>query len=406
MPAKFRPPDVAIAASVLALVAVGLLANYSTSFAVTDGAGLVYFERQLVWAIIGLGGLLAAMMLPTRVVQSLAYVVFGLSLLLLFVVLFAGKAGLGATRWFAIGAVRFQPSEVMKVALIVGIARLLSDHAKNIASARVIAGGLLMGLVPMVLVMMEPDLGTAVVFPVAAFCMLVWAGVPASHLLVVVMPIVAVVTSWSLVLHVGLLIVLVAILWRQRLRLMPLVSITGIYLIAGAVAPRLWIHLHEYQRQRILTFLNPEADPLGSAYQIIQSKIAIGSGGMAGRGFLHGTQTQLKFLPEQHTDFIFSAWGEEFGFLGALFVIAMFSIIIIRGIRVASQAHNPFSGLVTVGIVSTLGFQTLTNLLMTVGWLPVTGLPLPFISYGGSSLFVYMTMMGLLLGVTMRWREY
>ena len=169
MPAKFKPPDVAIAACVLALVGVGLLANYSTSFAATGGGELIYFERQLIWAIIGLGGLLAAMMLPARVIQPLAYVVFGLSLLLLFVVLFAGKSGLGATRWFAIGSVRFQPSEVMKVALIVGIARLLSDHAKSVASARVIAGALLMGLVPMVLVMAEPDLGTAMVFPVTAF---------------------------------------------------------------------------------------------------------------------------------------------------------------------------------------------------------------------------------------------
>lgn len=406
MPGKFRPPDAAIAAAVLALVGVGLLANYSTSFAVTGGAELVYFERQLAWAIIGLGGLLAVMVVPTRVVQSLAFVFLGFGLLLLFVVLFAGKSGLGATRWFAIGSVRFQPSEVMKVALIVGLARFLADQSRNIARPRVILGGLLMGLVPMGLVMAEPDFGTSIIFPVTAFCMLAWAGVPASHLLIIMMPIIAVVTSWSLGLHVALLFFCIAILWRQRLRLMPLVSAVGIYLIAGTVAPRLWMQLHKYQRQRILSFLNPEADPLGSAYQVIQSKIAIGAGGIAGRGFLHGTQTQLKFLPEQHTDFIFSAWGEEFGFLGALLVVAMFSVIIIRGIRIASRAHNPFSSLLAAGIVSTLGVQTLTNLLVTVGWLPVTGLPLPFISYGGSSLFVYMAMMGLLLGVTMRWREH
>jgi rod shape determining protein RodA len=236
--------------------------------------------------------------------------------------------------------------------------------------------------------------------------MLAWAGVPASYLLLLIMPILAVVTSWNLHLHIIVLVLCVAVLLQQRLRILQMIAGAGFYLAAGAAAPRIWMHLHDYQRKRILTFLNPEADPLGSAYQIIQSKIAIGSGGITGKGFLKGTQTQLKFLPEQHTDFIFSAWGEEFGFLGALLVVVLFGVIIFRGLQFASRSHNPFNSLLAAGISCTVAFQALTNLFVATGWLPVTGLPLPFISYGGSSLLVYMGMMGLLLGVTMRWREH
>ena len=405
MPRKFKYPDVAIVVAILALIAVGLVANYSTSFAATGGAELFHFDRQLLWAAVGLGCLLLAMLIPTRVIQSLAYVFYGLGVLLLIIVLFAGK-GAGSARWFAIGPVHFQPSELMKAALIIGLARLLADNIKTIARPRVFLGAFAVALVPMGLVIIEPDLGTSIIFPATALCMLAWAGVPASHLILVVMPVVAVITSWSLPLHIAVLIVFLLVLWRQRLRLMPLVSAAGVYLIAGAVTPRLWMQLHEYQRKRILTFLDPEADPLGSAYQIIQSKISIGSGGITGKGFLHGTQTQLKFLPEQHTDFIFSAWGEEFGFLGTLFVVAMFGLIVFRGLRIGARAHNPFNSLLAAGIVCTMAFQALMNLFVAVGWLPVTGLPLPFVSYGGSSLLIYMTMMGLLLGVTMRWREH
>lgn len=406
MPRKRKPPDIAISVSVLALVAVGLIANYSTSYSASGGAELAYFERQLFWAGIGLIGLVVAMVTPTRAVQSLAYVFYGLGLFLLIVVLFVGKETAGATRWFVIGPMHFQPSELMKAALVVGVARYLSDRAKSMERPRVTFSVLMLGFIPMALVMAEPDLGTSIIFPAVAFFILAWAGTPVSHLLLIVMPIAAVLTSWSLWLHGMVLLILIVILWQQRLRLMPLISAAGIYLIAGTVTPRLWMRLHAYQRQRILTFLNPEADPLGSAYQIIQSKIAIGSGGITGKGFLQGTQTQLKFLPEQHTDFIFSAWGEEFGFLGTLLVVVMFSLIVFRSLRIAVRSRNSFNNLLAVGIAFMLAFQALMNLFVAVGWLPVTGLPLPLVSYGGSSLLLYMAMMGLLLGVSMRRSEY
>ncbi|MFH1011364.1 MAG: rod shape-determining protein RodA [bacterium] len=406
MPGNLRPPDMVIVVAMLALVGVGLVANYSTSFTVGGELRPDYFSRQLTWAVIGLGGFVVASILPTRFVQALAYVVYGFGLLLLLAVLAVGTAEHGSVRWLVAGSLRVQPSEVMKAALVVGLARFLADHPKDLASPRMIAVALLMALAPMGLVVAEPDLGTSLIFPAVVFCMLAWAGVPASHLLLLLMPLIAVITSWHLQLHLGVLALLLVLLWRLRLRLLPMIAGAGVYLIAGGITPRLWMRLHDYQRQRILTFLNPEADPLGSAYQIIQSKIAIGSGGVMGKGFLKGTQTQLKFLPEQHTDFIFSAWGEEFGFVGTLLVVLLFSLIIFRGFQFASRAHNPFNSLLAAGVCSTLAFQVLLNLFVATGWLPVTGLPLPFISYGGSSLFVYMTMMGLLLGVTMRWRQH
>ncbi|MBM3324368.1 MAG: rod shape-determining protein RodA, partial [Calditrichaeota bacterium] len=379
---------------------------YSTSFTTGGELRPDYFNRQLTWAMIGLAGFIVASILPTRFIQALAYVFYGFGLFLLLAVLAVGASEHGSTRWLVAGSLRVQPSEIMKASLVVGLARFLSDHPKDLASPRIIAVALLMALIPMGLVVAEPDLGTSLVFPAVVFCFLAWAGVPASHLLLLVMPLLAVITSWHLKLHLGVLVVLLVLLWRLRLRLLPMIAGTGVYLIAGGITPRLWMNLHDYQRQRILTFLNPEADPLGSAYQIIQSKIAIGSGGVMGKGFLKGTQTQLKFLPEQHTDFIFSAWGEEFGFMGALLVVLLFGLIIFRGFQFASRAHNPFNSLLAAGVCSTLAFQVLLNLFVAIGWLPVTGLPLPFISYGGSSLVIYMTMMGLLLGVTMRWRQH
>ena len=219
-------------------------------------------------------------------------------------------------------------------------------------------------------------------------------------------PVLAVLTSWHSTTHYITLLVVAGGIYLNSRRLLPVMLAATLFLVLGSATPKLWGHLHPYQQKRLTTFLNPEADPLGSAYQLIQSKIAIGSGQMTGKGFLKGTQTQLNFLPEGHTDFVFSAWAEEWGFVGSMFLIFLLFIFFMRGIQFASRCHNPFNGLVATGIVCTLAFQSLTNLLMTVGWLPVTGLPLPFISYGGSSLLTTMLMSGMLLGISMRWRQY
>jgi rod shape determining protein RodA len=255
-------------------------------------------------------------------------------------------------------------------------------------------------------VLVQPDLGTSLIFPLLMFCLLAWAGVPVLYLLLMLTPVIAMATSWNPIVHIGALFLLLSAVFLSGRRLIPLVLTSGVFLLIGAAAPLMWNKLHPYQQKRLLTFIDPESDPLGSAYQLIQSKIAIGSGGVFGKGFLQGTQTSLKFLPEGHTDFIFSAWAEEFGFLGAGLVVALFFVLFYRGIVLAAKCHNKQYSLLAVGVVCVLTFQALANLLMTVGYLPVTGLPLPFLSYGGSSLLTTMIAVGILIGIELRWREY
>jgi rod shape determining protein RodA len=200
--------------------------------------------------------------------------------------------------------------------------------------------------------------------------------------------------------------VLALVLYKSKLRLYPMILVVAVNLAVGIVTPQVWNHLEPYQRQRITTFLDPNADPYGAGYQIIQSKIAIGSGGVTGKGFLHGTQKGLEFLPEQHTDFIFSVVGEETGFLGAGFVTVLYMTLILRGVRVAQRARNRFGSLMAIGLTSIFLYHVLVNICMTVGLAPVTGLPLPLLSYGGTSLLTSFLQVGLIQNVAMRWREY
>jgi rod shape determining protein RodA len=201
-------------------------------------------------------------------------------------------------------------------------------------------------------------------------------------------------------------LVLAFVLYRSRLRLWTVVLVVIVNLAVGIATPHVWNHLESYQRQRIATFLDPSADPYGAGYQIIQSKIAIGSGGVAGKGFMHGTQKGLEFLPEQHTDFIFSVVGEETGFLGSAFVTVLYMVLILRGVRIARRARNRFGSLLAIGLTAVFLYHVLVNVCMTVGLAPVTGLPLPLLSYGGTSLLTSFLQIGLIQNVAMRWREY
>jgi len=405
IPQPRRSLDLWILGAVLGLVLIGVLANYSTSYAEGE-LEFTHIHRQLLWSVIGFGLMLLAIGLPSKYYQSFAYIAFVLGIVALLAVLAIGTAKMGARRWIGVGFFEFQASEVAKFTTLVGVARLLADSPREMGRLWLTALAVGMGVVPMGLVLVEPDLGTSLVFPAMLFCLLAWAGVPLWHLLLLLCPVAAVITSWDTTLHVITLVAILGLMYLSIRRLIPLASAAVLFLVIGSATPTLWNKLHPYQQKRLLTFLDPESDPLGSAYQIIQSKIAVGSGGLTGKGFLHGTQTQLKFLPAGHTDFIFSAWGEEMGFWGTVLVAALFFIVFYRGIRLASRCHNPFFSLVACGIVSMMAAQALTNLFMTVGLLPVTGVPLPFISYGGSSLLVWMSLAGVLLGISFRWREY
>ncbi len=405
MARDYSLPDMWIFASAIGLVLIGLMANYSTSFAEGE-LEYGHFYRQLLWGAIGFGLILTTASLPTRLFQTVAYFLYGIGLLSLLAVFAFGHEEMGAKRWIDLGAFQLQPSELAKVTTVLGIAQLLSDFPRDIGRAWLTLVVIAAALLPMGMILIQPDLGTSLVYPAVMFCMLAWGGIPLWHLLLLLTPVIAVVTSWDFTLHIVVLLALSGGMWYARKKIVLLAVTAAVFLAVGQATPHLWGKLHPYQQKRLLTFVDPEADPLGSAYQLIQSKIAIGSGQITGKGFLHGTQTQLKFLPEGHTDFIYSAWSEEFGFLGAGAVVLLFALFFYRGIRLAAKSHNPFNQLVAVGIVCLLTFQALTNLLMTVGLLPVTGVPLPFVSYGGSSLLSCMTQVGMLLGISLRWRQY
>jgi rod shape determining protein RodA len=399
--------DRGLLAAALLLTLFGVAFVYSATVPPAPEATQLLYLRQVLWLGIALvlGAVVAA--LPYRVYQGKsAWLLYGVGLLLLVLTLFVGHVGLGAQRWLGWGPFKIQPSEPVKVATVILLGNLLADRKQDLTQLRALAKPLLAVAVPCLLIMRQPDLGTAVSFAAILLTMLFWAGLPLLYLFFLVTPIINVALSFFLPAWILFAAALVFILYRSRLGLAPLLLVVGVNLTVGIATPQIWNHLEPYQRQRITSFLDPGGDPYGSGYQIIQSKIAIGSGEVFGKGFLHGTQKGLAFLPEQHTDFIFSVIGEETGFIGAGLVAVLYLTLILRGIRVANRSRNRFGSLLAIGMTSIFLYHVLVNIWMTVGLAPVTGLPLPLLSYGGSSLVVSFLQIGLIQNVAMRWREY
>jgi rod shape determining protein RodA len=324
---------------------------------------------------------------------------------LLVVVLFAGQVSGGAGRWLGVGPLRFQPSEPAKLATVLFLAHYLSGKRCDLRRFVPLAGALALVGLPCLLVLKEPDLGTALAFAAFGGGMLVWAGLPWVTLFVMISPLaVALMSRWIYVWVPFLAAAILLLRWRRVSWL--LVAIFAV--IQGLIAleaPRLWNHLEPYQRARLSTFLEPERDPTGAGYQVIQSKIAIGSGGITGQGYGRGSQKALSFLPRQHTDFIYSVIGEEWGFVGAVVTLALFGLLLLRSLARARVVRSSFGSLVGIGVVSLLFYHVAVNIAMTVGLAPVTGLPLPFVSFGGSFMVTTLAAMGLLLGVIARRRE-
>jgi len=401
----FRVPrvDFQLAWAALGLVAIGLVTVYSATS--IPGAHEGLWIKQLFWALAAIAAACAVAAVDYRAFDSLAYPVYGVSLILLVLVLVMGSSAYGAQRWLELGAVRFQPSELAKIATVLVLARRFDNPKLNLQRFECWFPAVILTLVPFALVVKQPDLGTALSFPVILVAMLHWGGLPLRHMILWLSPVANVVlffVTGSLWWFGGLFAGLLA-LFRPRLP-----SLIVLVLLNTAVSlamPHLWSSLHDYQKRRIETFLNPGNDPYGAGYQIIQSKIAIGSGGKVGKGFLKGTQKGLAFLPMRHTDFIYSVVGEEFGLVGALTLVILYTVLILRGIRIAVVARNPFASLMTIGLVTTLFYHVTVNMLMTIGWAPVTGLPLPLISYGGTALIVNGIEIGMLQSVALRNRE-
>ncbi len=407
MTSIYKKFDIILLVSFLGLLALGLVGLYSSSnTAMEQGVATNYFVKQLIWVIVGIFFLIGLYFIPLKWIIDSAYTLYGLNILLLVIVIFFGKSGQGAVRWLQIGPIFVQPSEFAKLATILAVSRFISKENVDINTLKDFLVTALFFVIPFILIIRQPDLGTSMVFVAIALPMMNWAGLKFGNLVLILMPFLMVFASFQFYTFLILMAVLVFyLLYSKRSKFVVMFNFL-VNIFMGLITPVLWNNLKPYQRNRIKIFVNPEADPQGAGYQIIQSKVAVGSGGVFGKGFMEGSQTQLRFLPEQHTDFIFAVIGEEFGFTGVLLGLLLYVTLFIRGIQIASLVKNRFSSIASIGIVTVLAFHVVINISMTVGLLPVTGLPLPFISYGGSSLLTNFIMIGILLNFYKNRYEY
>ena len=345
---------------VLAISGIGLLNIYSAGFSLTDLRQTPFYIKQIQWMLVGFAGMALGFFIDYRFLSRHAYIIYGISIALLLFVFLAGYTTRGSQRWIAVGGFTFQPSELVKLTVILALAKYFDSHrlGRGYHLTELFIPFLIL-FVPFLFILKQPDLGTGLI------------------LLILFL---------SIVFFVGLD-------WKSLL----IAAAGGLTLI-----PIGWHFLKDYQRERILTFLSPERDPLGSGYHIIQSMIAVGSGGIFGKGFLKGSQTQLKFLPEQQTDFVFSVFAEEWGFLGGLILLMMFLALILWGLKIITHSKDYLGALIAFGITMLIFWEVFINIGMVLGILPVVGIPLPFLSYGGSSMVVLMTTVGLLINISVR----
>lgn len=342
--------DFPLLAALVLLSLAGLAILYSSS-----GRNMDMVAGQAMRLGVAFTVMFILAQIPMHHIERWVPWLFGVVLALLLAVLLFGEIGKGAQRWLDIGLFRFQPSEMMKLAVPMMVSWYLADRPLP-PNARHLGIAALIVIAPVLLIAKQPDLGTALLIAASGTFALLLAGV-----------------RWK---YVALLTVVVS-----------------------ACAPLLWYMLHDYQRMRVLTFLDPARDPLGSGYHIIQSKIAIGSGGVYGKGWLNGTQSHLEFLPERSTDFIFAVFGEEFGLIGALFLLAIYTFIVVRGLYIATQAQDTFTRLLSGSLILTFFVYTFVNTGMVMGLLPVVGVPLPLISFGGTSMVTLMASFGIIMSI-------
>jgi rod shape determining protein RodA len=365
---------------------------------------LMAYKRQLTWFGLAIVGAFVVSRASVRLLEWLttpAYV-FGIFLLVV-TLIFGSGAGTAASvkGWLTIGGIRLgQPAELAKVTVVLMLAKLLSSGREPPKTLLELWKPALVVLVPWVLVMAQPDLGTGMVFIGIFFAMLFWAGVSGSLLLLVASPAVSLLLASSTKLWGAWFLILIAVvLWYKPYVVEGLVLIVA-NVVMGIAAPILWEQLNPYQQRRLLVFLDPSQDPKASGYHVIQSQIAIGSGGVTGKGYLDGTQKAGAFLPAQTTDFIFSVVGEELGFLGVSAALLLFLLLFLRVIRVAARANDSFSSLVAFGLLGSWFVHVIVNIGMTLNLMPITGIPLPFFSYGGSFMLACWLAVGIIIRIS------
>ncbi len=384
--------------SVIALLVIGLTAIYSATVNHPTAAG--NFERQLIWALISLGVFFIIYFLPKQTFRVLALPSYAVSILLLIAVLLMGHKVYGARSWMNFGPFGFQPSEFAKISMVLMLSSWLSRSERDINNIKDIAVGLSIGIIPILLILVEPDLGTAIVFIVITLFMIFWSGINLFGLFVVLSPGIVILASlFGFAAMILALAAVIAALFYFKENLFTSASVFVMNLASGFFFDYGFRLLKPHQQRRIETFIDPSADPLGSGYNALQAKVAIGSGGFFGKGFLHGNQTQLRFIPEQWTDFIFCVIGEEFGFLGSMILIILFLVIFVRFLNFASNIKDKFGSLVVIGTLTIFFVHFAINIGMNIGIAPVIGIPLPFVSYGGSSLLANFILLGIVFNI-------
>ncbi len=348
-------------ALVAAILLVGVLSIYSVTHA-QPGGGVPLYVKQVIWILVGGAAFVAMLAVDYHKISRLAYVLYAIVLVLLAVVLVAGKTSRGAQRWIPIGPFAFQPSEFAKLVLILVLATYYANAPREGWLQRVVLPGLIM-MPGLLLILKQPDLGSGLSFLAIYAAMLLVVGMRSKAL--------------------GILLLFALMLFPFAWEM-------------------LWGSLHDYQRQRIMAFVDPAYDTGGKGYHALQSRIAIGSGELIGKGLYGGTQSQLKFLPEGHTDFVFAVFAEEWGFVGVLVLLALFLGLIVLSLEIALKAKDVLGALLAAGVIAMLGFCLVVNIGMTAGLLPIVGIPLPLMSYGGSAVVTTMAGLGLLLNIKRR----
>ncbi len=398
--------DFTLFAIALILSLIGVVLIYSAKYHSDNPAERGIYFKQIIWILLSMVVCGLIFFVPLRFYEVFSYLLYFLSLLALIIILMVGSTRMGAARWISVAGFNIQPSEFAKIAVIFPLARYLTYSKRSIYNIKWLISVLAIVLLPALLVLKQPDLGTSLVFFSVLISMLFWAGVPLFYLFLIVSPVISLICAFHWISWAIFFLLLITLLYRVKPNFIFTVGFVLLNLIFGMTTPLVWNKLHDYQKQRILVFLDPGRDPQGAGYQIIQSKVAIGSGGFLGKGYLEGSQTKLAFLPHQHTDFVFSVLGEEFGLVGGLILLGLFAVLIAKGIMIAQKARNTFASNVALGLVAILGFQMLVNIGMSLGVMPVTGLPLPFVSYGGSSMLSSWIIVGILLSINSRWFDY
>ncbi|MFC1650833.1 rod shape-determining protein RodA [Candidatus Latescibacterota bacterium] len=405
-----RNMDYGLALAVMVLMAIGVIMIRSTSY----GEHIDYpnfWIKQLFWSIVSVFFMFAFAFLPNKFFYTFSYTFYVVGIVMLVLTDLYGSSGGGAERWLKIGSISFQPSEFMKVATILTLARYMSYKRNRPSTYIKCLIPFFIAALPAVLILKQPDLGTSLVFFAIILPMVYWAGLDTLRLFFLVAPMVSAILcapfipiSW--VVWVVFMFFIIGVLYFTRYHFIGMGIVLFTNILAGVSTSVIFSHLKPYQQKRITAVLNPEADALGAGWQIINSKIAIGSGGLLGKGIGKGRYTELGFLPRSHNDFIFSVIGEEMGFVGSFFVLAVIFYIVTKGIMIAYELKDSFMSLAAIGISTVFAFHMFVNVGMVIGIMPVTGLPLPFLSYGGSSCVSNAIMIGLLMNFKLNRHKY